>query len=65
MPVRRVNWSISFTDAAARDDLFAWFAIRIDRWDDWGEMAHCKGADAFNQHLLSLIVASVISGAAP
>lgn len=63
MPVRRVNWSISFTDARVRDELFAWFATRIDRWEDWGEMAHRKGAKAFGQHLLGLFLASRISGA--
>lgn len=58
MPVRRVNWSIAFADAETRDDLFAWFAARIDRWDDWGEMAYRKGADAFGQHLLGIFAAS-------
>ncbi len=58
MPVRRVSWSISFEDAATRDDLFAWFAMRVDRWEDWGEMAHRQGANAFGQHILSLVVAT-------
>ncbi|MFL0587183.1 hypothetical protein [Sphingomonas sp. ABOLG] len=63
MPVRRVNWSASFADSAARDDLFAWFAARVDRWDDWGEMAYSKGADAFGRHLLELLVVSRTTGA--
>ena len=62
MPLRRVNWSVSFNDANTRDDLFAWFAARADRWDEWGEMAHRKGADAFGQHLLGLVLASRVSG---
>lgn len=62
MPVRRKTWSIAFTDAVARDDLFAWLASRVDRWDAWGEVAYHKGADAFGQHLLGLIVTSLIPG---
>jgi hypothetical protein len=58
MPTRRVNWSLSFNDAIVRDDLFGWMAARIDRWDHWGELAYRKGADAFTQHLLGLVLAS-------
>jgi hypothetical protein len=58
MPTRRVTWSQAFTDVAARDHLFAWLATRVDRWDDWGEMAFGRGADAFGRHLLGLLVAS-------
>ena len=58
MPTRRVNWSLSFEDALVRDALFAWIAIRMDLWDDWGSLAYRRGADAFTQHLLGLIVAS-------
>lgn len=57
MPVRRVTWSQSFKDAAVRDDLYGWLAARIDRWDDWGEMAYRKGADALTRHLFALHVA--------
>ena len=38
MPVRRIVWSASFWDAKTRDDLFAWLAERVHRWDDWGEI---------------------------
>ena len=58
MPTRRVNWSLSFEDPLVRDVLFAWIAIRIDHWDDWGSLAYRRGADAFTQHLLDLVVAS-------
>lgn len=56
MPTRRVSWSQAFTDETGRDDLFAWLAQRIDRWDDWGKLAHECGADALTRHLLGLIV---------
>lgn len=56
MPTRRVSWSQSFTDARGRDDFFAWLAVRIERWDDWGEIAHRRGAGALTRHLLGLIV---------
>ncbi len=62
MPVRRVTWSMAFTEAAIRDALFAWLAARIDRWDAWGEMAHRKGADAFGQHLFGLFVTTRKTG---
>lgn len=57
MPMMRVSWSQAFDDPAGRDDLFAWLAARIDRWDDWARLAHDKGADALTRHLLGLIVA--------
>lgn len=56
MPVRRVNWSTAFVDSVARDDLFAWLAKRVDRWDDWGSMAYSKGGETLTRHLLSLMV---------
>ena len=62
MPTFRVSWSMTFTDAAVRNDLFAWLAARVHRWDDWWEIAHRKGADALTQHLLSLVVASPARG---
>jgi hypothetical protein len=63
MPVMRVTWSVSCADRPVRDDLFAWLAARVHRWDDWGEMAFNKGGDAFTGHLLMLIVASRAPGA--
>lgn len=56
MPVRRVMWSQSFTEACARDDLFAWLAMRVDRWEDWGALAYDKGADALTEHLFTLFI---------
>lgn len=64
MPVRRVTWSMAFPDAATRDDMFAWLATRVIRWDDWGGMAFSKGQDALTQHLLGLVVASGMRGSA-
>lgn len=63
MPVMRVTWSVSCADRTVRDDLFAWLAARVHRWDDWGEMAFSKGGEAFTGHLLMLIVASRAPGA--
>ena len=56
MPTRNIAWSQSFADANSRDDLFAWLAERVHRWDDWGGIAHRKGASALTSHLLSVIV---------
>ena len=56
MPTRKVAWSQSFADARSRDDLFAWLAERVHRWDDWGELAHHQGAKALTSHLLSVII---------
>lgn len=62
MPTFRVSWSMTFNDVAVRNDLFAWLTARVHRWDDWGEIAHRKGADALTQHLLGLVVASQAPG---
>lgn len=56
MPTRNVAWSQTFADAGARDDLFACLADRVHVWNDWGELAYSKGADALTRHLLSVIV---------
>ncbi|MEY4472967.1 MAG: hypothetical protein RL671_1271, partial [Pseudomonadota bacterium] len=56
MPTRNIAWSQSFADAKSRDDLFAWLAERVHRWDDWGEIAYRRGASALTSHLLSVIV---------
>ena len=56
MPTRNIAWSQSFADANSRDDLFAWLAERVHRWDDWGEIAYRRGASALTSHLLSVIV---------
>lgn len=64
MPVRRVTWSQAFEDAAVRDELFAWLAARVVRWDDWGALAYGSGADVFGRHLLGLRMASRMMGRA-
>lgn len=64
MPVRRVMWSQSFKEARERDDLFAWLAERVDRWDDWGGIAYGSGADVLTRHILTLLVATALPAAA-
>jgi hypothetical protein len=51
-----VAWSQSFAEDQHRDDLFAWIAERIDRWDDWWDLAHRHGGEALTQRLLMLVV---------
>lgn len=58
MPTLSVIWSQSFADRRTRDEFFAWIAGRVDRWDDWGEIAYRRGADALTSHLLRLNVGS-------
>lgn len=36
MPTVDVMWSLRFGQQRPRDDLFAWLATHIDRWNDWG-----------------------------
>lgn len=56
MPLLRVMWSQAFPDEAARDDFFAWLAARVDRWEDWGNLAYSKGSAALTQRFLSMMV---------
>lgn len=58
MPLRRVVWTQPFTDPLARDDLFGWIALRVDRWDDWGAIAGSKGGNVLTNHIFALYVAS-------
>lgn len=57
MPTRRVVWSQSFGDRRTRDDFFAWIAVRVDRWDDWGQLAYRKGGEALTRRMLALVIA--------
>lgn len=57
MPTMGVMWSLSFNEVRHRDELFAWIAMHVDRWDDWGERAYRRGADDLTRHLLSMILA--------
>lgn len=57
IPLTRVLWSMTFPDYHARDRLFAWLAHRLDRWEQWGELAVHKGARELSDHLLELAFA--------
>lgn len=59
MPMRKVVWSQAFPDERVRDDFFAWAAVRVGRWEDWGAIAHGKGADALTSHLLGLFAVAL------
>lgn len=65
MPTFRVTWSQSFADEQVRDDLFAWIAQRVDRWDEWGEIAYRQGAAALTQRLLGLVLETKVQVQAP
>lgn len=54
IPLTRVLWTMSFPEDYARDRLFAWIAHRLDRWQDWGELAADHGSRALSEHLLQL-----------
>ena len=56
VPMRRVMWSTSIQDERTRDDFYAWLAERVDRWEDWGEIAYRSGADALTRHLFALFL---------
>jgi hypothetical protein len=57
MPTLGVMWSLSFHEARHRDELFAWIAMHVDRWEDWGERAYRPGAHALTKHLMSMKIA--------
>lgn len=57
VPLTRVLWSMTFADDHARDRLFAWLARRLERWEEWGELAARKNARSFSDHLLQLAFA--------
>jgi len=57
VPLTRVLWSMSFPDDHARDRLFAWLARRLDRWQEWGDLAARKGARELSELLLELAFA--------
>ena len=54
MPLRRTLWTMTFRDLYARDRFYLWLQHRVDRWNDWGELAHHKGGRALSEHLLHL-----------
>lgn len=65
IPLSRVLWSMSFPDDHARDRLFAWLAHRIDRWEEWGELAAHKSARELSELLLELAFADRPAGLDP
>jgi hypothetical protein len=56
IPVRSTLWSMSWpvADTYARDQFYLWLVERIDRWDDWSEMASREGARALTEHFMKL-----------
>ena len=58
VPLARTLWSLSFAHGYERDRVYRWLIDRIDRWEDWGEIARKDGAQGLTEHLLRLRFAS-------
>ena len=58
VPLARTLWSLSFVHGYERDRFYRWLVDRIDRWEDWGEIARKIGAQGLTEHLLRLRFAS-------
>lgn len=54
VPMARVLWSLAFREDHDRDRFYAWLVNRIDRWQDWAEIARREGAQQLSEHLLQL-----------
>ena len=54
VPLGRVVWSITCSDARERDRLYGWLLHRIDRWEAWADLACKRGARALSEHLLQM-----------
>jgi len=57
MPFTRVIWSMEFANDAARDRMFAWLTLRLDRWADWAELVLKSSAQTLTERLLQLMLA--------
>ena len=57
IPLTRVLWSMLFPDSYARDRMLFWMNERIDRWQDWGQLAYRQGARALTERILQLAFA--------
>ena len=58
VPLARTLWSMSFAHGYERDRFYRWLVDRLDRWEDWGEIARKDGAQGLTEHLLRLRFAS-------
>ena len=58
-PIRRTVWFQSFQDHAIRDRFHVWLAIRLDCWEEWGNMAYLNGGPHLTQHFLSITAGTV------
>ena len=58
VPLARTLWSMSFAHGYERDRFYRWLVDRMERWEDWGEIARKDGAQALTEHLLRLRFAS-------
>lgn len=56
VPISRTIWTQTFGDIESRDRFHVWLAVRLDRWETWGEVGFQRGAGALTQYLLSLYV---------
>lgn len=54
--VGRTVWNVAFKDAEKRDMLYDWLCERLDRWEDWLELALVGGGEQLTLALLSLTV---------
>jgi hypothetical protein len=56
IPINRTLWSQTFSDLDSRDRFHVWLAVRLDRWEAWGNMVFIRGAPKLTQHLFALLV---------
>ena len=56
IPVRSTLWTMTWPDGdrLARDRFYLWLLKRIDRWDEWSEMATRDSARALTEHFMKL-----------
>ena len=59
VPLRRTLWVQSFSDNRSRDQFHVWLAHRLDRWENWGNMAFERGAPMLTQHLLAMVMTAL------
>jgi hypothetical protein len=52
VPLKRTLWSLAFPDLPARERMYLWLHERLDRWQDWGELAYRQGGAALTELLL-------------
>lgn len=58
----RTVWTLRFDHVDQRDRFYAWLCVRLDLWQEWGELASEYGSAKLTHRLLTVMTAAMFDG---